>query len=205
LWALWSPMSPQCPTRHSRTPYASRRRANLSAERCFSFQSGTVRLSKQRGWASPEPRPATVSAPSRATSASRSASAGRSAAPQRGGAAHRSVRQGHPGARRRAHRCVTIHDERLPEDTRAIVRIGADGRALSSRSRPRRPSARRSPAASATSSRPRSTRRPTSSRSSPSPSAGRRMQAKSTIARSRWGCSRTMWRLRKREYESASA
>jgi len=28
-------------------------------------------------------------------------------------------------------RCATSHDERLPEDTRAIVRIGADGRALS--------------------------------------------------------------------------
>jgi hypothetical protein len=28
-------------------------------------------------------------------------------------------------------RCATMHDERLPEDTRAIVRIGADGRALS--------------------------------------------------------------------------
>ena len=28
-------------------------------------------------------------------------------------------------------RCATMHDERLAEDTRAIVRIGADGRALS--------------------------------------------------------------------------
>jgi hypothetical protein len=28
-------------------------------------------------------------------------------------------------------RCATMHGERLPEDTRAIVRIGADGRALS--------------------------------------------------------------------------
>jgi hypothetical protein len=28
-------------------------------------------------------------------------------------------------------RCATTHDERLPEDTRAIVRIRADGRALS--------------------------------------------------------------------------